>query len=100
MGAAQSSEINRRQRFLTDEIDYGQRVVGSAAVVGDVGSLAVAGCNNFVRVVAYRDSHNRFQAGRIDDGERLAGLGENEQRIRRRVLSVESDGTECADEQK
>src|SRR5208282_341951 len=93
MRPAQRAEVNWRKRFSRDEIDDGQRVVGSASIVRRVGSLAIRGGDDFVGIVADRYPRNRLQAGWIDNGEGLLGFGEHQQRILGRVLGVKNVGT-------
>src|ERR1017187_4128354 len=99
MRAAQRSKVNRRQSLSCYEIDYGECVVSSAAVVGDVGSLAICRGDDFVRIVADGNARNRFQRDGIDNGERVSGFGEHQQRVCGRVLGVKNTESKRGDEQ-
>ena len=60
MGAAECAEVDDWEGFFGDEVDGGDGVEGAAAVVGDVGHLAVGGGDDFVGVWAGGDGVEDF----------------------------------------
>jgi hypothetical protein len=86
MRTGQRTKINWRERFLIHEINHGKGVVSAASVVRNVCGLAVAGCDHFVRIVAYGNPRQHLQSSRIDDGERVVALAQRQQSRFRRTL--------------
>ena len=60
-----------RQCFLPYEINDRERVVGTTAIVRSIGSLAIRGCDDFVRIVSDGNALEDFQRCRVHDGECL-----------------------------
>jgi hypothetical protein len=75
----QSAQLNRGQTFLIHQVDYGERVEGSEAVVGDIGSVAVCRRDHFVRVVTHGDCGQHVEIAGIDDGKRVVLFGQGQQ---------------------
>jgi hypothetical protein len=61
MRTAQGTQIDGGQRFLGDQIHYSEGAVGSEAVVGYKGGLAICGRSDFMRVMSGRDSRDHLQ---------------------------------------
>ena len=64
---------------MMDQVDDSKRVIGSEAVVRDIGGAAVGGCDHLVGIMADRDAHHHLQVGGIDHGESVVVLGEDKQ---------------------
>ena len=56
--AAQGAQVDRGERFLMNEVDHGEGVVGAETIVGNVGSQPIRRRNDFMRVFADRDPGN------------------------------------------
>ena len=78
--AAEGAEVNRWQCFAGDEVDDVEGVVGSAAVVGDVGGGTVGGGDDLVGVGADGGFGDDIESRGVDDGEGVTFLGEDEER--------------------
>jgi hypothetical protein len=85
VGAAEGAEVDEGERFVVDEVDDGEGVVGSAAVVGDVGGGAVGGGDDLVGVLTDGGFGDDLEGCGVDYGEGVVLLGENQERR----LSVE-----------
>ncbi len=83
VGLAQSAQIDRRQGLLRDQVDPGDGV--SAAIVGDVGDLAVVRYGDLVRIVAHGHARHDRQTRRVDDDQRVLRFFEDQQGIGRRA---------------
>ena len=84
----QRAEVDGRERLLCDEVNHREGVIASAAVIGDVGGLAVGRGDDFVGIFEDWNSRDDLQRGGVDNGERPVALGEHEQRGLGRGLSV------------
>src|SRR5271165_3926917 len=62
------AEIHWSQSLLFHQVDHRQRVVPSAAVVGDVGELSIRRCSHFMRIGTGGHPRYYLEARRIDDG--------------------------------
>lgn len=76
---AESAKINRRQRLLVHEVGDGDGVVGSAAIIGDVGDFSVSRGDDLMRVGACRNFGNNGKRGWIHDGQGLIAFRKDQQ---------------------
>ena len=65
------SQIDGRQRFLVDQINHGNCMVGTAcaAVIGNVSRRAVGGDGNFVGIGPGGHFSHYLESGGIDDNK-------------------------------
>ena len=78
--AAEGAEVDGGPGLVVDEVEDGEGMEGSEAVVGDVGGGAVGGGDDLVGVGTYGEGVEGLEGGGVDDGESVVVLGEREER--------------------